>query len=250
MPATRKTKHNKQFKRAVGVSKGDSQETPAKLKRGIKRPSPELAELIRMVNLAPENLVLPQLRPGPWRDVPIESVTLEEEFRDLPLEVQLDLRERYESIRDRATRNQCALSTYEQIRRGRELLYALIDRYRKPSPLIPFSLDDEPVLMLGGGHIQIVSEKSRLGKTIRRAEVHISPFGKAIDGVEVDYIRRCEACSKVFFAGSDNQPCCSQKCAKIRRQKRWRDNRKEGYYQGANLTNKERSSRPDRRSKQ
>jgi hypothetical protein len=71
-----------------------------------------------------------------------------------------------------------------------------------------------------GAYLEITRER-----TVR---VRMSPFAQAIEGAEIDYLRYCETCGNIFYAGRKNQPCCTPKCAKAQRQKRWRQRFKNG----------------------
>ena len=51
-------------------------------------------------------------------------------------------------------------------------------------------------------------------------------FGKAIEGVEVDRVRCCPVCERMFFAKRIDQLGCSNSCNHTLRQRNWRDNQK------------------------
>jgi hypothetical protein len=71
-----------------------------------------------------------------------------------------------------------------------------------------------------GAYLEITSE--------RTVNVKASPLAQAVQGIEIDYLRYCETCRKIFFAGRKNQQCCTVKCAKAQRQKRWRQRYRDG----------------------
>jgi hypothetical protein len=49
-----------------------------------------------------------------------------------------------------------------------------------------------------------------------------SPLYKALDGVDIDRIRVCPICKKIYWAGRIDQPTCSKKCGALLRVRRWR----------------------------
>jgi predicted nucleic acid-binding Zn ribbon protein len=52
--------------------------------------------------------------------------------------------------------------------------------------------------------------------------VRVDEFLEAIDGVEASRVRSCEVCGIIFWAGRRDQLCCSTKCARVLRTRRWR----------------------------
>src|SRR6185295_13317023 len=75
MKATQKAKPNKgrsELQASTNSKQRGVQETPAKSKRGFKRPRPELEEIIRLANLLPDNAP-----PLPLTDERINSLPLE-----------------------------------------------------------------------------------------------------------------------------------------------------------------------------
>jgi hypothetical protein len=58
-------------------------------------------------------------------------------------------------------------------------------------------------------------------------ELHTESILQLFVGVEVGRIRRCEICSKIFWASHGNKQSCSDACGNIRRLRRHRDKMKE-----------------------
>ena len=54
-------------------------------------------------------------------------------------------------------------------------------------------------------------------------EFNVDPLIEALKGVQVSKIRNCPICSAFFWASRKDKPCCSNRCAKIRRTRRWRE---------------------------
>jgi hypothetical protein len=62
-----------------------------------------------------------------------------------------------------------------------------------------------------------------------RVEHH--PLLRALEGVELVRIRECHICGKIFWAGRIDQLCCTTRCAKVLRTRRWRECYPERYKQ-------------------
>lgn len=95
-----------------------------------------------------------------------------------------------------------------------------------------------------------------LDKIDERGFVRVSKdlFTEAMDedDVEAARIRICEVCKLLFWAGRINQRGCSVRCAHIIRKRRYREKYGQGFYQGAKLSDKEKSStksKPKRKTK-
>jgi hypothetical protein len=73
-----------------------------------------------------------------------------------------------------------------------------------------------------GAYLEITKE--------RTVTVRMSLLARAIEGAEIDYLRYCQTCGKIFYAGRKNQQCCTVRCAKAQRQKRWRQRYRDGSY--------------------
>jgi len=67
-------------------------------------------------------------------------------------------------------------------------------------------------------------------------------FAAAVDGVDATLIRECQNCPRIFWAGRKDKNSCSAACAHVLRNRRYREHYKQGFYQGAKLTNKEKSN--------
>ena len=51
----------------------------------------------------------------------------------------------------------------------------------------------------------------------------------ALEGVEAARIRECPICSRIFWAGRIDQPCCTSRCASALRTRRYRENYPNNY---------------------
>jgi hypothetical protein len=74
-------------------------------------------------------------------------------------------------------------------------------------------------------------------------------FAAAVDEVEATRIRECEICKRTFWAGRITQHACSTACAHALRNRRYRARYREGFYQGARLTDKEKSAHHQQKRK-
>lgn len=178
-------------------------ETSTKAKRGFKQPpTDELKQIICLVNLLPVD--------GP------KQIKTEEELRKLPAELRAYLESVYEQFEPLrylpgGPWHIMALK-YEELVFARAALNLLILQANSP-----FSF---PPMGVAAAYLAI-SES-------RKVIVNLSSFARAIEQAEIDYLRYCEMCRKIFYAGRKNQPCCTPKCAKAQRQKRWRQKYSEG----------------------
>lgn len=87
----------------------------------------------------------------------------------------------------------------------------------------------------GGGSYFFINKEGIIG-------IEANPLEDALVGVEANRIRRCEACKRAFWAGRMTQKGCSARCGDIIRKRRYRERYKQGFYQGAKLTEKEKAA--------
>jgi hypothetical protein len=64
-----------------------------------------------------------------------------------------------------------------------------------------------------------------------RLHVEHTRLLRAIEGVEINRIRLCKICRKIFWAGRADKDCCSHKCAGVSRTRKWRERYPEAYKQ-------------------
>ena len=62
-------------------------------------------------------------------------------------------------------------------------------------------------------------------------EVDLGEIASALASAEADRIRECDICGRIFWAGRSDQKCCTPKCAKVLRTRRWRANYQDKYIQ-------------------
>jgi hypothetical protein len=214
MKSTKKAKPNKaksDLQASTTSTSANPDETPAKPKRGFKRLRPGLDEIIRAVNLLPDS-------PPP---LPLTA----ERMNSLPSALNEYLTKEYEAqfAESGDYTNSWAYMEwqYKEIVEARESLRQLMHEGTEIS-------DDETIYfhesINAGAYLSISKD--------RRVKVEMSCFARAVEGAEIDYLRYCETCRNIFYAGRKNQQCCTVKCAKAQRQKRWRQKYKAGYYQG------------------
>lgn len=179
----------------------------ARIKRGFKRPSEELDWVIRLVNSLPPN--------------PPKVTLIIEQMDTLSPDLKAYLDSEYEEAmkaHDGYGGEECVQSAYAMVLDMNIALRTLIseaDEVFDEGETIYFH---EPVD--AGAYLEITKER-----TVR---VRMSLLARAIEGAEIDYLRYCETCGKIFYAGRKNQQCCTPKCAKAQRQKRWRQRFKDG----------------------
>ena len=182
-------------------------ETPAKTKRGFKRPLPELEQIIRVVNLLPAN-------PPP---LPLTT----ERANSLPTPLREYLNQLYEAQFDESQNYHHSWEymewQYREIVEAREALQQLMREATEISDEETFYFHDS---IDARAYLSISQD--------RRVRVEMSSFARAVAGIEIDYLRNCQTCGNIFYAGRKNQQCCTVKCAKAQRQKRWRQRFKDG----------------------
>lgn len=107
------------------------------------------------------------------------------------------------------------LYRYNLVRDARENISRIISRYKqyKPDLSMPVFTVTTTIRISNDGLIEFERDD----------------FMRAIEGVEVERLRRCAICSKFFWAGRLDQQCCSKNCANTLRNRRWRANSKEYY---------------------
>jgi hypothetical protein len=212
MKATKKAKLDKaKSPLQASTSKiiGASSETLVKAKRGFKRPSDELDWVIRLVNSLP---------PNP------PKVTLITEQMDT---LSPDLKAYLDSEWDEAMEENDGYRGKERVQSAYAMVLDMSNALRDLISEANMVWDEEAIYF----HEPVDAGAYLLISNERTVKVQMSPFARAIEGAEIDYIRYCETCGKIFYAGRKNQPCCTPKCAKAQRQKRWRQRYKEGHYQ-------------------
>jgi hypothetical protein len=64
-----------------------------------------------------------------------------------------------------------------------------------------------------------------------RIRIEHSPLLRALDGIDVARIRECSIDHKIFWASRVDQTCCTTRCAKVRRTRRWRQRYLDKYKQ-------------------
>lgn len=188
--------------------------------KGFKRPSPELAELLRLANLVPTSEELPQLRHR-WGAVLIgdarmspDAYNLRKMIGSLPDAIRLDILEnarlRTEPTWDREFQNCLAAYTrYQTIVDARENLRRLIDRL--PGPL----------------HFQV--EATRENGKLKLQPADDDWAVRALLSAELDYLSRCayDKCERFFYAVRRGQPGCTPEHSDIIRKQRKRKRDKE-----------------------
>lgn len=113
-----------------------------------------------------------------------------------------------------------ALREYSFIREAREKLQSLTRMINKPGSL--------------AAHIADLMNPIRTSGTIsldkdRRIKISNDRFAEAVEDVEVDRLRTCPECKRIFWAGRITQTCCSKPCGNKMRVRRWRENYQTNY---------------------
>jgi hypothetical protein len=64
-----------------------------------------------------------------------------------------------------------------------------------------------------------------------KLEVSVPPLYQTLKGVELKRVRECPICQNIFWVGRLDQTCCSSKCSRTLRVRRWRVRYMEKYKQ-------------------
>jgi len=212
-----------------------------KTQRAARRPPRRIDELLYQVGLIPADAVLrdlfevykivlaahpaPRVAAGRGQRVQIPGGIEWEEALDKALAICLeDHDELSEYIRNRTQDDKQPLGApwywYVFIRESREKLRKLVKGESVSSVGGPITTDHDGIF-----HV----ERDR--------------FAEALDGFDSHYLRECALadCRRIFFATRINQPYCCKKHGNVARNRQLRAKRAEGYYQGAKLTQKEKT---------
>jgi hypothetical protein len=182
-------------------------ETPVTASKGLKRPSPELAELLRLTNLVPTDMELPEIKLESSLTKSLAEMG-EEQMASLPDPIRLYLREfPYPRDWSEGTKTIMMFALYSVIRNARGNLRRIIDGTREPL------------------RFQAEAKRGAKGKL----ELHPDWTVKALLTAEIDYLARCaySKCGKFFYAGRLGQPGCIPDHSDIIRKQRKRDREKE-----------------------
>jgi hypothetical protein len=167
----------------------------------------------------------------PFDEVPI-STELVQYFLDLPSNeclAQLEQRFSGPGLAAKTYRHfvSLALAEYSFIKLWREMLLTLSRAARGTTQGEVFSSPRLP----GSAYIKL--------NLMGIVTVSRDLFSDAVDEVEARRIRECDACNRIFWAGRIDQECCSVKCNHKRHSRRTRARYRQGYYQGAHVSAKE-----------
>ena len=217
----------KQVKNGLQAAHG----TAAMAKKGFKRPSPELAELLRLANLVPADVGLPQIK---MQDRPGQPLSLHRMVATLPDAVRLDLLET------------CALPSDFVMTRQHESWGATMGvlEMHAPLALVPNRQHEFWCCAMAMVRYQTIRDArenlrrlvDKTGEPLRfQAQASSGPKGKlklqfdwgveALLGAELDYLSRCaySKCGAFFYAGRRGQPGCFLEHSNTIRKQRKRD---------------------------
>jgi hypothetical protein len=112
---------------------------------------------------------------------------------------------------------------YTFVRHSREKLWAIISRAATAA------MHDDPSFnsFLLDSLFPIKSEATITVSVHGKVVVKGDRFARAVDGIDVFRLRRCEVCSRAFWAGRKDAVCCSPNCADKRRKRQHRARYKE-----------------------
>lgn len=172
----------------------------------LRKPPEALANIIRVVNLAPPEIELPEFaallpnRAGEWLEKRLldDRVWLKRKLQraglgEVFVSYVLGPEQSFYSEADAVRRYEFARTSQQSLRQ--------IAQGRTSSLLTmrQINLNREGLIEVGSDDLSM-----------------------ALDGVEAARIRECEVCWRIFWAGRITQGACSAKCAKTLNVRRWR----------------------------
>lgn len=198
------------------------QRKPAKPK-GLKKPSPELERIIKLANLAGDAFLPESIHSHPT----INSLTTTESI--LPDAVRLHLLEvaLSESAWKRSSEQLVGEYKADGMKVSVDLARALLqdEAIHQRYLLIRSSRAVLRAIARGENSFPVFTYFERKIDSKKRhwAEFAGSDIGKALHKVDLRYIKVCEICNTIFFAGRFNQDACDPNtCAKTLRKRRER----------------------------
>jgi hypothetical protein len=214
--------------RSAQISEVQALHTPRSMgaiaRKGFKRPNQDLAELLRLANLVPEEIELPERLNDESRDALVESISR------LPDAVRLELLDCLNRpdpfIKDfidwMGTGTVWLELNQEKVVGEMNEIFSVVERYdaiRTSREGFKEILRQSPFHVVKSGVLLHIDKHH----TIQTIPLH--RFTRAIAGVDARYLRQCEVCKRFFFAGRLQQPGCTAQHSDIirKRNKRARD---------------------------
>jgi hypothetical protein len=216
--------------RSAQISEVQALHTPRSMgaiaRKGFKRPNQDLAELLRLANLVPEEIELPERLNDESRDALVESISR------LPDAVRLELLDCLNRpdpfIKDfidwMGTGTVWLELNQEKVVALGEMneIFSVVERY----DAIRTSREGfKEILRQSPFHVVETWVLLQIDKHHTIQTIPLSRFTRAIAGVDARYLRQCEVCKRFFFAGRLQQPGCTAQHSDIirKRNKRARD---------------------------
>ncbi len=124
-----------------------------------------------------------------------------------------------------------AVGRYDEFRETRKNLRELIHTYQNTKRRKEESRK-EGILFLNLFSTLSISSTLRFNVD-EEGKIRISGdlLGEALEGVEVERLRECEVCRRIFWAGRLDQHTDATPCRNILRKRRWRSNSNKRQYQ-------------------
>jgi hypothetical protein len=220
---TRKTRHFRPT---------DSEQTPTVIStartRRIKTPNPELAELIRLANLATHEIDLP--------DPPLDPRSDSEWLKSLPDRVRLELLEHKEQPEKWSSRVPPPDKTIVKTVWGAFApVFAMIDHYnlilasRKVLQAI-VNKDLKPVRVPMTAWFRLHKDKKTAELALDEESMPpvVGQIVKALKDADVSYLKRCPICGNYFYGRREASVVCEpkSKCAATYAKRQERKNKK------------------------
>lgn len=199
MPSTKKAKQNQGKSIPTrNASKGTKNVSkPKSIPTRLKKPGTALAELVEMVNLVPREVELPELEPSLMlkENEPVLLAFIER----LPEKLKAHL-----------------IKVYQE---DPFAVFKKIGTWGSPMPEGLAAELNNPQLMAHYARLLTWREYNE----IKKAREMFRALIPVIQSEEIKYLRECEHCGKIFFAGRKDKKGCSAPCLNQIRKKRWKD---------------------------
>ncbi len=123
-----------------------------------------------------------------------------------------------------------AVREYSFIRESRDKLRKIVGLASRPDDFFAFFMFP----LRSSGTIRVDKEGI--------VRISNDRFAEAVEGIDATLVRECEICKRIFWAGRRDKSACSTSCAHALRNRRYRERYRQGLYQGARLTEKDKAA--------
>lgn len=213
-----------------------SRGTAATAKKGFKRATPELAELLRLANLVPRDSdFLPPSLPPDVSELP-DAIRLElSDHMRRPETWHMPFNKMIQGIRERARRRDLPdPSRPDHSEKYLRLAFPLMEQGAHYRRIFQAEANIDLIVEVNEQrlpYVRLIGEIGVFRKPDGTVELTYDDLNKILQEIDIEYIRRCgyEKCRRYFYAYRFKQPgCCAEHSTilrKARKAERDKDNR-------------------------